>query len=124
IHSYQIYGDLVDLVLNVEKVLLNLDQAIPCGLIVNELFSNALKYAFEPNKTGSITIALTHNNKDEIRLIVKDNGKGLPNNFDFRKTESLGLQLVTTLVEQIDGTVNCETKKGKGTAFIIEFKKL
>jgi PAS domain S-box-containing protein len=124
IHSYQIYGDLVDLVLNVEKVLLNLDQAIPCGLIVNELFSNALKYAFEPNKAGSITIALTHNSKDEIKLIVKDNGQGLPNNFDFRKTESLGLQLVTTLVEQIDGTVNCETKKGKGTAFIIEFKKL
>ena len=124
IHSYQIYGDLVDLVLNVEKVLLNLDQAIPCGLIVNELFSNALKYAFEPNTAGSITIALTHNNKDEIKLIVKDNGKGLPNNFDFRKTESLGLQLVTTLVEQIDGTINCETKKGKGTAFIIEFKKL
>ena len=124
IHSYQIYGNLVDLALNVEKVLLNLDQAIPCGLIVNELFSNALKYAFEPNKAGNITIALTHNSKDEIKLIVKDNGKGLPNNFDFRKTESLGLQLVTTLVEQIDGTVNCETKKGMGTAFIIEFKKL
>jgi len=124
IHSYQIYGDLVDLVLEVDKVLLNLDQAIPCGLIVNELFSNALKYAFEPNKKGSITISLTHNHKDEIKLIIKDNGKGLPDNFDFRKTESLGLQLVTTLVEQIDGTVNCETKKEKGTSFIIEFKKL
>lgn len=124
IHSYQIYEDLVELVLNVEKVLLNLDQAIPCGLIVNELFSNALKYAFDPNKSGSITIALTLSNEDDIKLIVKDDGKGLPNNFDFRKTESLGLQLVTTLVEQIDGTVNCETEEGKGTAFIIEFKKL
>ncbi|MBL4652419.1 MAG: PAS domain S-box protein [Flavobacteriales bacterium] len=124
IHSYQIYSNLVDLKMDVDKVLLNLDQAIPCGLIVNELFSNALKYAFDPKQAGRISISLKENNKNWLKLTVADNGKGLPNNFDYKKTESLGLQLVNTLVEQIDGTINCETSKEKGTKFIIEFKKL
>ncbi|MBL4624155.1 MAG: PAS domain S-box protein, partial [Flavobacteriales bacterium] len=113
IHSYQIYSDLVDLDLDVDKVLLSLDQAIPCGLVVNELFSNALKYAFEPKQSGNISISLKENNKGYLKLIVADNEKGLPNNFDYKKTESLGLQLVSTLVEQIEGTIDCETEMGR-----------
>ncbi len=75
IHSYQIYSYLVDLKMDVDKVLLNLDQAIPCGLIVNELISNALKYAFQEGDSGVVKIQLKQKEKQNLQLIVEDNGK-------------------------------------------------
>ena len=99
---------------------LNLDTSIPCGLILNELISNSLKYAFKEKKKGVINIQLFEKNKN-VHLIVQDNGVGLPEEINYEDTESLGLQLVITLVEQINGTIKLENKKG--AKYTITFKK-
>ncbi len=122
VHSYGVLDNYVDLVLEVEDITLNLDLSIPCGLIINELVSNSLKYAFsEKEKKGQIKIKLFEK-KDNINLIVQDNGKGLPKNVNYKETESLGLQLVITLVEQINGSITLENKKG--AKYLIKFKKV
>ena len=120
IHSYQIYGDEVQIHYEVEEVLLNIDQAIPCGLIINELVSNALKYAFPDNRKGIVLFELGEEN-DLVKLIISDNGVGLPDGLDYENTESLGLQLVTTLVSQLNGDIALETSEG--TKFTITFKQ-
>lgn len=120
VHSYEVFDNFVNLKLQVKDVSLNLDQSIPCGLLINELISNALKYAFPNNKKGTITIALAEKD-NKVYLNVKDNGVGLPNNIDYRDTDSLGLQLVMTLTEQLDGTIELDNTKGAN--YSITFKK-
>jgi PAS domain S-box-containing protein len=120
VHSYGIYDNFIDLNLLVDEISLNLDLSIPCGLIINELVSNSLKYAFTEREKGEIKIRLFEK-KGEVNLIVQDNGIGLPNEIDYQNTDSLGLQLVMTLVEQINGTI--ELDNTKGTKYIIIFKK-
>lgn len=120
VHSYGLYDDLIELDFIIDEVQLNLDASIPCGLIVNELVSNALKYAFKDNKAGTITIELFVKNEN-VHLIIRDNGVGLSEKIDFRNTETLGLQLVTSLIEQIEG--NIELKVNKGTEYTIIFKQ-
>lgn len=121
VHSYGVFDGLVDLDLKIENVSLNLDQSIPCGLLINELVSNALKYAFPKEKRGSITIELLEK-KGTVYLAVKDNGVGLPNDIDYRNTDSLGLQLVITLIEQLDGEIKLDNNQGAN--YYIQFKKL
>jgi PAS domain S-box-containing protein len=120
VHSYGIYDDLIDLNMSVGKISLNLDLSIPCGLIINELVSNAIKYAFSDKEKGEINIELFEKN-DNVHLIVQDNGLGLPKEINYKETDSLGLQLVTTLVEQINGKI--ELDNNKGAKFTITFKK-
>ncbi len=109
----------VSIDLQIEReLMLDIDTAIPCGLIINELISNALKYAFKGKEKGKLVVSVKAIN-DSLTIVISDNGKGLPENIDFRNTESLGLQLVVTLVEQINGKISLETKKG--TKFTIEF---
>jgi two-component sensor histidine kinase len=109
---------------DIEDITLNIDTAIPCGLIINELVSNSLKHAFvEPNRgpRAEITVRLHHGRKNETVLIVSDNGVGFSDGLDFKKTESLGMQLVCALSEQLSG--NIKLTRGKGTTFTITFKK-
>ena len=120
VHSYGILDNYVDLNLVIDDVSLNLDLSIPCGLIINELVSNALKYAFLNTKKGVIKIGLFED-KENINLIVQDNGKGLPNHINYQNTKSLGLQLVMTLVDQINGTIKLDNTKG--AKYTIIFKK-
>lgn len=103
-----------------EEVDLILDQAVPCGLIMNELITNALKYAVEPNKLTIITISVKVEG-NTIYLRVSDNGKGMPEGMIIENNDSLGLQLVQTLVEQLDGSM--EYNSNKGTNFLIKFEK-
>ncbi len=119
IHSYRIYSGLVELHHDVDEIFLNLDTSIPCGLIVNELVSNALKHAFPEGKRGEVWVRLKETN-NLVTLTISDNGVGLPPKLDFRNTDSLGLQLVTSLVEQINGEIFCENKIG--TKFTVTFK--
>ncbi len=111
-------GAAVKMSTDMEKVLLDIDKAVPCGLIVNELVSNALKYAFRDGRTGEITISLVRDSGSYV-LTVGDNGAGLPPGLDFRNTPSLGLQLVNTLVGQLEGAI--ELLPGAGTTFRIMF---
>ncbi|MCA6362052.1 MAG: PAS domain S-box protein [Bacteroidetes bacterium] len=120
-HSYASTESPPELELSLAPIQLNLDTAIPCGLIINELLSNSLKYAFRKTKNGKISLTLTEN-KGNIKIVIADNGSGLPETVDYRNTESLGLQLVVTLVEQINGKIKLENKKG--AKFTIEFTSI
>lgn len=120
IHSYSLSTNKITLNTNLCETFLSLDQAIPCGLIVNELISNSLKYAFENDKSGEIFITLEEN-KNILTLVIGDDGIGLPPGFDYENSESLGLQLVYTLIDQIDATIKVETTNG--TKYLITFEK-
>ncbi|MCQ1536173.1 PAS domain S-box protein [Methanosarcina sp. KYL-1] len=177
--SYSVGGGNVSLKLDVDNVFLGMDTAVPLGIIINELVSNALKHAFSKDEDGEIRIQLhrnggspsregaNYNNKEDkevakdkepardkeavkdkelsetrtcdgaglsggiredktkedlLTLVVRDNGKGFPEDLDFRNTDSLGLQLVTTLVDQINGNVELSTNGG--TEFKIIFQEL
>ena len=116
-----------------ENIFFGMDTAVPLGIIVNELISNSLKYAFSGRKTGEIQIKLFNratskdlNIKEELTgkctrytLIVSDNGVGIPEKIDFENSDTLGLQLVNLLVDQLDGTL--ELKRDKGTEFVMKF---
>lgn len=118
VRSYKVPG--VILTVNVEDVPLTVDYAIPCGLIINELVSNAIQHAF-PDGRGEITITFRFVG-DTIQLKVSDNGIGMPDDIDFRTTDSLGLHLVTLLAEeQLDGEITLE--RNGGTTFCITFKR-
>jgi len=103
--SYTINSTAINLSMNVDDVFLEIDIAVPCGLILNELISNSLKYAFPDERKGKIQIDLSLDKEREVTLIVKDDGIGLPKDFDFHNTKTLGLQLVDNLVEQLEGTI-------------------
>ena len=120
IQSYRSAKTRVDFISDMNSVGLNLDQAIPCGLIVNELVSNSLKYAFKGREHGKLTVRL--NEEDGvIMLAVMDDGIGLPADFAFEKNNSLGIQLVYALLDQIDATV--KVVQTEGTQFFISFKR-
>ena len=97
LNSYALSFSALNLKTRVDGVHLSVDTAVPCGLIVNELVTNCLKYAFPDAQEGEINIELQKNGGDEFTLIVGDNGIGFPKEFDFRNTDSLGLQLVNSL---------------------------
>lgn len=119
--SYGVGTDRIGIRIQVDSISLGIDDAIPCGLIINELVSNSLKHAFPGRRKGEITVEL-RSNDGTVVLVVKDDGVGIPDRIDFRNTESLGLRLVTILVEgQLQGTITLE--RGGGTAFCITFKE-
>jgi two-component sensor histidine kinase/AmiR/NasT family two-component response regulator len=108
--------------LNAEPIHLNIETANPCGLIINELIANAFEHAFPNHRKGDIWLSLHQEQDNNISLTIRDNGIGLPENFDFRNSESLGLQLVCTLVDQLEGTI--EFEEVNGTSFQITFTEL
>ncbi len=110
----------IDLIKKVAGVELPLDQAIPCGLIINELISNALKYAFPGGRSGRITVSLERNAAGVALLRVSDDGVGLPKELDARDSNSLGLKLVFSLATQIRGSV--ELLRDNGTEFCVTFQ--
>ncbi|MEA2052148.1 MAG: PAS domain S-box protein, partial [Euryarchaeota archaeon] len=120
-NTYSVSSPAIKLVADIKDVPLDINTAIPCGLIINELISNSLKYAFPDGQEGEIRIKLYASKDDTFTLIVCDNGIGLPEDLDFRNTESMGLQVVVALVEQLKGTIALD--RSEGTAFKIVFKK-
>ena len=120
-YAYGVNSSVISLKVNVEDVLLSVDKAIPCGLIINELVSNCIKHAFPPGKSGEVCILLIRTNQNnKVILTVRDNGVGFPKNIDFRNPESLGLQLVNTLAAQIKGKI--ELNCNEITEFKLKFR--
>jgi PAS domain S-box-containing protein len=118
-HSYRLDTSKIKFEYKIEDISMSIDNSIPCGLIVNELVSNALKYAFPDGKKGKISITLSEK-KGIKKLVVKDNGVGIPPKINYLNTDSLGLQLVVTLVQQVNGELEFINKNG--AEFIINFK--
>jgi len=119
--SYGLKSRATNITVNISNVFLSIDKAIPCGLIINELVSNSLKYAFPEGRNGKIDIQLVPDKNNHVALIVDDNGVGFPKDLDFRKTKTLGLQLVNTLTKQLKATIELHNKKG--TRFEITFAR-
>lgn len=115
----------VQIQLDIANIGMGIDVAIPCGLIINELVSNSLKYAFEGRKKGTLTVHLRENKNSRPRhkyvLMVSDNGVGIPADWDQNSSQTLGLQLVDILVKQLKGEK--ELHREKGTAFYIYFSE-
>ncbi|HMD89196.1 MAG TPA: GAF domain-containing protein [Anaerolineaceae bacterium] len=117
----------VDLQIEIEDIYLGVDTAIPCGLIINELVSNALKYAFPDGRRGQVWIILAGQGhpvggvegSNIYTLIVQDNGIGFPKDLDFNATDTLGMQLVNILTKQLNGSIRME--RDAGTKFTINF---
>lgn len=112
----------VRLQVNATQIALGIDTAMPCGLIINELVSNALKHAFPNGRDGEIYVNLQALTTGSFRLTICDNGIGFPSEIDFENTTSLGLQLVNTLVRQLDGSI--KLRRDRGTTFEIQFTEI
>ena len=110
----------VSLTLNIDECRIDINTAIPLGLILNELITNSMKHAFPGNEKGTINIDFKKND-DKYILIVSDDGVGFPEDLDYQKTDSLGLQLVNNLTDQISGELELDTTRG--TTFKITFKE-
>ncbi|MCB9077817.1 MAG: PAS domain-containing protein [Anaerolineaceae bacterium] len=127
LQSYGFDSRRIGLKLDVQQIFLSLDQAVPCGLIINELVSNALKYAFpetmaqQRSSKDEITIAFYSGEDEMLVLTVADNGVGLPEGLDLNTSKTLGLRLVRTLVRQLDATLAIDAESG--TKFSITFRK-
>jgi len=117
--TYQVDSAQVTVTITAGSLLLSIDTAIPCGLIINELVSNSLKHAFPPGVPGEILIALEVDQERNFTLTVSDNGVGIPAGLDFRNAESLGMQLISSLVDQLGATVAINSSRG--TRFTITF---
>jgi len=123
LRSYVAFASSVTLSTNAVGVWLNIDTAIPCGLIINELVANSLKHAFpQKGQNNEIQVNIVSNQENGFTLKVQDNGIGFPEAIDFRNTESLGLELVCVFTEQLDGTI--ELDRTNGTTFIIKFSEI
>jgi two-component sensor histidine kinase len=119
LRSYAADNTSISLKMAVGKVPLGIDEAIPCGLIANELVSNALKYAFPAGGTGEIVVRCDADSDGWVTMSIADNGVGLPAGLDFSRTETLGYQLVVMLTKQLRGTV--EVRSDHGVAVTVRF---
>ena len=119
--SYKISPGKIDLIIQTgDDVYVDINKAIPCGLILNELISNALKHAFSGEEAGTITVIIRKCDNKEIEIVVRDNGLGLPDDVDIHQPRSVGLHLVNGLVKnQLDGQI--EVRRDNGTEFRILF---
>jgi PAS domain S-box-containing protein len=104
-----------------EDVCLDITRANPCGLLINELVTNALRHAFEPGQQGRVLVGIYREGPSGNKVVVRDDGRGFPQDLDFQKTETLGLQIVIGLVEQLDGSIEMTSEPGRGTEFTVRF---
>lgn len=121
-HLLAMYRDVINnrnLKVNIEDVYLDINRAIPCGLIISELVSNSLNHAFPKGRKGEIIVEMHSDKKGKHTLIIRDTGVGFPENLDIHETETLGMQLVTDLVKQLEGTIKLDREGG--TTFKITF---
>jgi PAS domain S-box-containing protein len=117
--SFGVASSRVRLNAAVSPLRLDIDRAIPCGLILNELICNSFKYAFPDGREGGISVSLCHCEDRRVRLAVEDDGIGLPDGFSIGNTHSLGLSIVKILSQQLNGTLHVESREG--TRFEVVF---
>lgn len=120
-YAYGFDSQMLEIKMDLDKSNLSIETVMPLGLIINELVSNSLKYAFKDVENNKINIIFKKEENNKFKLEIMDNGIGFPEDIDFENTRSLGLQLVNELVSQIDGTIKLEANKG--THFTIHFQE-
>jgi len=121
----QFYGNRgknITLSIDIHDIFLAIETAIPFGLMINELISNSLKYAFPNGRKGEISIAI-HRQDHTLTILFRDNGVGIPEDLDWRNAKSMGLQLVTALVDQLDGTIELDRTGGTRFTMVVHEKE-
>lgn len=121
--SFEVDPDTIRLEMEVDDIFLDIKTAIPCGLIASELISNALKYAFPGEKTGEISIGLYKDKGRRVTMVIRDNGVGFPLDLDYRSPDSVGLQIVNDLVNQLKGELRLDRRRGTEFKFVFEKRK-
>jgi two-component system cell cycle sensor histidine kinase/response regulator CckA len=116
---YEIPAGSISYKVEAEDIYLDIGRAIPCGLIINELVTNSLKHAFPGKRKGEIIVRISKQDDAKYRLMVKDTGVGLPEDFDPDKQKTLGFQIIRDLVRQLEGSM--KVKKDSGTEIIVLF---
>lgn len=119
--SYQVGASCIRLKVDTDEITFGIDTAVPCGLLLNELVSNALKHAFPDNREGELAITLRRIDDMNFILTVADTGVGLPEGFDCERAATLGMELIWSLTKQLDGKL--EINSTGGAAFVITFKR-
>jgi two-component sensor histidine kinase len=122
-HFWQVDEERIRLDMRIAHVLLDINTAIPLGLIVNELISNSLEHAYPDGRIGEIRVRLVALDPDQYELLVEDDGVGLPAGIDLERTETLALQLVTLLVKQLDGTIEVSSQGGTRFRIVVNALK-
>jgi two-component sensor histidine kinase len=118
--SYALQADLVDVAIDAEPLEVPVHRAIPCGLILNELLSNAFKYGFPNGRSGEIRIKFARLESGMLLLSCRDDGVGIPEGLDWQNPKSLGLRIIGILTKQIDGELTLDRSQG-GTLFELRF---
>ncbi|MFW5711417.1 MAG: PAS domain S-box protein [Spirochaetota bacterium] len=108
----------IEYVLDLEKIYLDITKAVPCGIIINELITNAAKHAFSAHSEKKISISLKREG-EKVHLSVSDNGVGLPKDFSIQESSSLGMSLVNILIKQLEGEISMDSRNG--TTFVLQF---
>lgn len=119
--TYNVPLSRIACIVHAENIFVDINQAVPCSLIINEMLTNSLKYAFPDGAKGEIAIDFTTDGKNYM-LRYHDNGTGIPEEISFERTESLGMKLIYGLTQQLNGTV--ELKRGEGTTFVVTFPRM
>lgn len=122
IQFFGIQGRGIKLTMDIHDIFLAIDTAIPFGLMINELISNSLKYAFPGGRKGEISIAI-HRQDHTLTILYKDNGIGIPEDFDWRNARSMGLRLITALVDQLDGSIELDRTAGTLFTMVVHEKE-
>lgn len=120
LYAYSIDQSAVILELDLQSVPLGIDKAIPCGLLINEFISNAFRHAFPNGRRGKLKVSLAEHDC-EVTLRIHDDGRGLPDDFDIERPTSLGFEIIRTLTEQLEGTL--EVRRNGGTEFVLRFRQ-
>jgi PAS domain S-box-containing protein len=122
LYFYELDKNHIKMNIDVEDVSLNIETAIPCGLLIDEMVANSLKYAFPDGRVGEITINLHSDDDNKFNLMVSDNGVGIPIDIDQEKTDTFGMQLIKYLTRQLRGTI--ELDNSNGTKYNLSFNEL
>jgi two-component sensor histidine kinase len=110
----------IEIEIETEPFELNIDQAVPCSLIINEVITNVYKHAFKGREQGWVRAKL-YRDEDEVTFTIEDNGVGLPDGFDMTQLSSLGTKIITALVKQLKGTYELARREEGGTIFQLMF---
>jgi PAS domain S-box-containing protein len=122
--SFKINPNTIVVDIKIENVKLDIDTAVPCGLIINEIVSNAFKHAFKEGEKGEVQIRLQNTTEGEYYLEIKDNGVGMSADFNLETADSLGFQLIQALSDQLDGKLELLTSPNKGLTYKLNFKNI
>ncbi len=122
LYFYELDNSNIKMELNIQDITFNIETAIPCGLIIDEIVSNSLKYAFTNGRNGLIKVELQSNDENKFYLMISDNGIGIPDRIDLKNANTFGMQLINYLTQQLKGTI--EIDRSHGTKFKLLFNEL